>query len=69
MKKISINTHTFPYPMPMVIVGTIVDDKPNFMPVGWVSRVNFKPPLICMGMGSHHYTNKGIMESKNNLPA
>lgn len=72
MNKIKINTHAFPYPMPMVIVGTIVDEKANFMAVGWVNRVNYKPPLIGVGLGNHHYTNIGIMEQKSfsiNIPS
>ncbi len=60
MEKLKIKTHAFVYPMPMTLVGAVVEGKPNFMPVGWVSRVNFKPPLIAMGMGNSHYTNVGI---------
>lgn len=28
-------------PMPMVLVGSVVDGKANFMAVGWLARVNF----------------------------
>jgi flavin reductase (DIM6/NTAB) family NADH-FMN oxidoreductase RutF len=44
----------------MTIVGTQVDGKPNFMPVAWVSRVNFDPPFIAVAIGNRHHTNKGI---------
>jgi len=63
MPKISIDTNAFVYPMPMVIVGALVEGKPNFMAVGWVSRVNFKPPMIAVALGPHH-TNKGIEENR-----
>ena len=71
MEKIKIdNGAAFLYPMPMVLVGTVFEGKVNFMAVGWVSRVNFKPPLMAIAIGSHH-TNKGIDENKEfsiNIP-
>ncbi len=71
MNKIHIDPGAaFLYPMPMVLVGSIVEGKPNFMAVGWVSRVNFKPPLFAVALGPHH-TNKGIEENRQfsiNIP-
>ncbi len=63
MGKIKIDHNAFVYPMPMVLVGSVVRGKANFMAVGWVSRVNFKPPMIGVALGPH-YTNKGIEEQK-----
>jgi flavin reductase (DIM6/NTAB) family NADH-FMN oxidoreductase RutF len=63
MGKIKIDNNAFVYPMPMVLVGSVVKGKANFMAVGWVSRVNFKPPMIGVALGPH-YTNKGIEEQK-----
>ena len=63
MKKISINENAYPYPMPMVVLGTLVEDRPNFMAVGWVARVNFQPPMIAVALGKGHYTNGGIHAS------
>jgi flavin reductase (DIM6/NTAB) family NADH-FMN oxidoreductase RutF len=60
MGKIKMDPGTaFLYPMPMVLVGALVEDRVNFMAVAWVTRVNFKPPLFAVSLGSHH-TNKGI---------
>jgi flavin reductase (DIM6/NTAB) family NADH-FMN oxidoreductase RutF len=71
MEKIKIDCGAaFLYPMPMVLVGSVVEGKANFMAVGWVSRVNFKPPLFAVALGPHH-TNKGIDENKEfsiNIP-
>jgi flavin reductase (DIM6/NTAB) family NADH-FMN oxidoreductase RutF len=61
MEKIKIDNNAFVYPMSMVLVGAVVESKANFMAVGWVSRVNFKPPMIGIALGPH-YTNKGIEE-------
>jgi flavin reductase (DIM6/NTAB) family NADH-FMN oxidoreductase RutF len=63
MQKMKIDNNAFVYPMPMVLAGAMVAGKANFMAVGWVARVNFKPPLIAIALGSHH-TNKGIEENR-----
>jgi len=59
MEKIKIDSNAFVYPMPMTIVGAVVDGRPNFMAAAWVTRVNFKPPMIMVALGDH-YTNQGI---------
>jgi flavin reductase (DIM6/NTAB) family NADH-FMN oxidoreductase RutF len=63
MEKISISPNAFLYPMPMALVGALVDGKPNFLAVGWIARVNFQPPMIAISLGPH-YTNTGIEEQK-----
>jgi flavin reductase (DIM6/NTAB) family NADH-FMN oxidoreductase RutF len=71
MSKIKIDSGAaFLYPMPMVLVGSVVEGKANFMAAAWVSRVNFKPPLMLIALGPHH-TNKGIEANKTfsiNIP-
>lgn len=54
-----IDSNAFLYPMPMVLAGSIVNGKPNFLAVGWVSRVNYRPPMIAISLGPH-WTNQGI---------
>jgi flavin reductase (DIM6/NTAB) family NADH-FMN oxidoreductase RutF len=63
MQKLDIETNVYLYPMPIVLVGAIVEGKPNLMTVGWVSRVNFKPPMIAIAINKVHYTPKGIREN------
>ncbi len=71
MDKIRIdNSDVYLYPMPMVLVGALVEGKANFMAVAWASRVNAKPPLFAVALG-HHHTNKGIDENREfsiNIP-
>lgn len=64
MGKVAIGENAFPYPMSMVLVGTLVDERPNFMAVAWVTRVNFRPPMIAVALGRSHFTNGGIHASK-----
>ena len=63
MGKIAIDENAFTYPMSMVLVGTFVNKRPNFMAVGWVTRVNFRPPMIAVALGKIHHTNGGIHAS------
>jgi flavin reductase (DIM6/NTAB) family NADH-FMN oxidoreductase RutF len=62
-QKVKIDTNVFGYPMPMTLIGAMVGGKPNFMPAAWITRVDYKPPLIAMALGKSHHTNKGIKES------
>ena len=62
--KINIGSNVYVYPNPMMLLGTIVDGAPNFMALGWVSRVNSKPPLIGIGVNQAHLTPKGILECR-----
>ena len=64
MEKIKLDKNSFLYPMPMVLVGAVVDGRANFMAVGWVSRVNFNPPMMAVALGKSHYTNAGITRTR-----
>ncbi|MCG6533951.1 MAG: flavin reductase family protein [Syntrophales bacterium LBB04] len=64
MEKIRADKNSSLFPMPMVLVGAVVDGRANFMTVGWVSRVNFKPPMMAVALGRSHYTNAGIEKNK-----
>jgi flavin reductase (DIM6/NTAB) family NADH-FMN oxidoreductase RutF len=71
MEKIKIeNIDAYVYPMPMVLVGALVDGKPNFMAAAWVNRVNYKPAQMMIALGPH-YTNAGIDANRSfsiNIP-
>jgi flavin reductase (DIM6/NTAB) family NADH-FMN oxidoreductase RutF len=59
MEKVNLGPQGF-IPMPVVLVGAIVEGKPNFMTAGWVSRVNYVPPMIAVSVSKEHYTPLGI---------
>jgi flavin reductase (DIM6/NTAB) family NADH-FMN oxidoreductase RutF len=50
--------------MPVSLVGTHVNGKPNFMAVAWFTMVSYKPPRIAIALGKGHYTNPGIKENE-----
>ncbi len=59
------------YPMPVVLAGAVVAGQANFLAVGWISRVNSRPPMLAMALNKTHHTNGGVREHKEfsvNLP-
>jgi len=64
MAHVEIANNAYPFPMPVVVVGAMVEGRPNLMAVAWVSRVEPRPPMIAVAMGKRHYTNVGIHETK-----
>jgi flavin reductase (DIM6/NTAB) family NADH-FMN oxidoreductase RutF len=61
MSKMRVGPNVY-IPMPVSLVGSVVNERPNFMPVGWVTRVNRNPPYIGVGINKAHYTPTGIRE-------
>lgn len=64
MSKTEIDKNANAYPMPVTIVGAMVDGKPNFLAVAWIARVNYNPPMVAIALGKAHHTNKGIHANK-----
>jgi len=50
-------------PMPALVVGAIVNGKPNFMIASWCGIAAFKPPAITVAMNKARHTLKGIREN------
>jgi flavin reductase (DIM6/NTAB) family NADH-FMN oxidoreductase RutF len=71
MNKINIGP-SFPlYPMPVTLVGAIVEGRPNFLTVAWISRVNLDPPLLAVALNKLRYTTRGVQEHRTfsvNIP-
>lgn len=64
MNQVKIDRNVF-IPMPVTLVGTLLQGKANFMAVGWVSRVNANPPWIGIGIGRTHATPDGIIANRS----
>lgn len=63
MSKIQLGPKTLIYPMPVLLIGANVDDKPNFMAAAWCGIVNSDPPMISVGIQPRRYTHKGIRQN------
>ena len=63
MGKLLMGPQTLIYPMPALLVGANVDDKPNFMAVAWGGIANGEPPMISVAIRHQRYTLKGIKQN------
>jgi flavin reductase (DIM6/NTAB) family NADH-FMN oxidoreductase RutF len=63
MEKSKLGPQPLILPMPAVVVGAIVNEKPNFMVASWCGIAAFKPPAITVAMNKARYTLKGIREN------
>ena len=62
MKKMKLGPHTLLYPMPSVLVGARVGEKPNFMTAAWCGIAASNPPAISVGLQKDRHTLKGVKE-------
>ena len=72
MGKILMGPQTLLYPMPALLVGANIGDKPNFMAVGWGGIANGEPPMISVAIRHQRYTLKGIKQNMTfsvNIPS
>lgn len=60
MAKQSAGANVAICPMPVTLVGSMVDGHPNFMAVGWIARVNMSPPLVSLGLNHGSATRSAI---------
>jgi len=49
-----------PYPMPVAILGVMVNNKPNFMTIAWFNRFNGNPSIWGVGIGKGKITLEAI---------
>lgn len=72
MNKTATGPETSIYPLPIILLGAIVDDKPNFLTVGACGIACAEPPMISVSIQHSRYTNKGIRQNMTfsvNLPS
>lgn len=62
MEKVQLGPQTLLYPMPAVLVGATVGEKPNFMTAAWCGIAASKPPAISVALQKVRHTLKGIKE-------
>ena len=60
--KIRVGSHLLP--TPTVLIGANVNGKANFNAIGWVSGLEFVPPLISISSNQNHHNNIGIKQNQ-----
>lgn len=71
MKKVQMGPAPLLYPMPVMLVGAMVDGRPNFMTASWGGIANQTPPIISVAVRESRLTMRGIRTEKAfsvNLP-
>ena len=63
MSKVTIGARALLYPLPAVLVGAIVDGKPNFSTYAYCGIVSSNPPMISVSLDHRHHTMRGIKQS------
>ena len=62
MKRIKYGRYPLVYPLPAVLVGAIVNGKPNFETLGNCGIISVEPSVIYISSAKANHTNKGIIE-------
>jgi flavin reductase (DIM6/NTAB) family NADH-FMN oxidoreductase RutF len=76
MGKVKLEQGTGPVPIlaayPVVIVGSLVNGKPDFATVAWTGVAASNPPAISIALQHHRYSLKGIRQNMTfsvNIPS
>ena len=72
MAKEKIGPKTLLYPMPAVLVGTVIDNRPNFMTAAWCGVACSTPPCFSVAIQPPRYSHNGIRDNKTfsiNVPS
>ncbi len=63
MAKVHIGDQTCVLPMATTILGSHFQGRLNFMTLGWLTRVNFKPPMLGVAVNQGHASHAAIVET------
>jgi len=63
MKK-EIDPKTLIYPLPTILLGAEVNNKPTYNVVGNCGIISVNPPVVYISSHKNHYTNIGIRENQ-----
>ena len=63
MTKTKLGPQTLVYPMPALIVGSLVDGRPNFMTAAWAGIVCSQPPTLGVSFQKARHTLLGLRQT------
>jgi flavin reductase (DIM6/NTAB) family NADH-FMN oxidoreductase RutF len=72
IKKIKMGARQLLNPKPVVLVGTVLDNKPNFITVSWTGLTSDDPPTMSVAIRKIRYSLKGMDNNKTfsvNIPS
>jgi len=62
-ERINIGNNAFILPEPQTILGTMLDGRPNFMALAWITRLNHTPCMMGIGVNRRNASNRAIRET------
>lgn len=63
MKKVKLNNLPFVYPIPAVLVGSILNSNENYTTIGNCGIISVDPPVISISLHKSHFANIGIIDN------
>jgi len=72
MDKMRLGPMPYMSVMPALLVGAVVNGKPNYMTAAWATVACMAPPMVCVAVNKGRYTARGINENKTfslNVPS
>jgi len=60
VKKVTKGAQTWLFPLPALLIGTVVDDRANFMTAAWGCIANAEPPMLSVSIRRSRHSRKGI---------
>jgi len=63
MAKKEMGAYNYLYPVPAVLIGSIVNGKVNYEMLGNCGIISMHPAVLYISSDKKHYTNIGIRES------
>ncbi|MBE9506392.1 MAG: flavin reductase family protein [Chloroflexi bacterium] len=60
VNKVTKGPQTWLYPLPALLIGTVIGGKPNFMTAAWGSIANAEPPMLSVAIRRSRHTRSGI---------
>ncbi len=60
MAKVTKGPQTWIAPMPALLIGAMIDGKPNFMTAAWAGIASGEPPMVSVAIRPARYTMRGI---------
>jgi flavin reductase (DIM6/NTAB) family NADH-FMN oxidoreductase RutF len=64
VEKETLGSVCFVYPVPIVLIGSIVNGKANFAEIGDCAIAGVKPALVVVSVNDNHFTTAGIREHR-----
>lgn len=72
MGKVKLGPKQWLYPLPVILAGTYIDDKPNFITVSWASLTSDEPPTMSIAIRNVRYSLSGFKQNMTfsaNIPS